>query len=696
MFSRLRLERGLPLPRSTLAHPHRPVTILGLLIGLMLAGLVLAGVIGVRAQGPLTDPLEPSQPAPAAPAEEWALKYVHGPSGLAVDISRHQIFVAGRDHNHLFTLDGTGKVIAAIPAGDAPWGVTYNASAQKVYVASSINGEVYVQDAVTLQPVTKINLTVGGRMPTFLTSWQHWVFVVSYYDNRLFVIDANTDQITQAIDLPGQGAWGLAIDPASGNAYVSMSGSGILVTLLNLPILGWQPLPINTFRPCGSAAGASPRAMAFDQGRNQLIITCTQDGATEAAGFTPNVVSGPQERWRYPTTLGNMTSGMITVNPVTGNVFFTDDIHNVVVIYPEYGPVATVQVGMLPEGVVYDPVLDRVLVANRGSDTITLLQDTYLPGLWQPNDVAVDPDTKRIYVTSRENDTLFVYNTNVAPWQQLYRVPVGDWPWGVAVDPTVGSPRVYVVNYGSGTVQVFDATTLDLLKTFSGLSVPTQVAVNPTTRQAFVVNRGMNELWVIDGVSLTRVRTIRLEAEGAWGVAVDSKRNLVFVSIRNGGWLRAYDGNNDWADIAGIPDRPCGAALGDEPYDMDVNPTSGKLYIACAHGGSVNRMAVVQDGNGVWEVLALLNTGNGGDNGGGGVAVNKSTGHIYFTGSLDGTVTVFNDHERRLGTLAVGRDPFGAAADAKANRVYVVLRGENRVVALNDRWYQGWLPQIHR
>ncbi len=104
MFSRLRLERGLPSPRSPLAHPHRPVTILALLIGLSLAGLVLASAIRVRAQGPLTDPLEPSQPAPAAPAEELALQYVRGPSGLAVHTSRHHIFVAGRDHNHLFTL----------------------------------------------------------------------------------------------------------------------------------------------------------------------------------------------------------------------------------------------------------------------------------------------------------------------------------------------------------------------------------------------------------------------------------------------------------------------------------------------------------------------------------------------------------------------------------------------------------------
>ena len=691
MFSRSRLELGLPAQRSVPTCSHRPVTILGLLIGLM-----LAGVIGVRAQGQLTDPLEPSYPASVAPAEEWPLKYVVGPSGLAVDVSRHHIFVAGRDEDHLFTLDGTGKVLTYIPTREAPWGVTYNAAAQKVYAASSNYGEVTVQDAVTLQPVTTINLTPSGRMPTFLASWQHWVFVVSYYDNCLFVIDANTDKITQAINLPGKGAWGLAIDPASGNAYVSMSTTGILVTLLNVPLVGWQPLPLNTFRPCGTGTGVSPDAMAFDAGRNQLIIACRQSAATELAGFTPNVVSGPQERWRYPVTTFNTMGGMITVNPVTGNVFFTDDFHNVVVIYPEYGPVATVQVGLRPEGVVYDPVLDRVLVANRGSNTITLLQDTYIPGLWHPNDVAVDPGTKRIYVTSRENKALFVYDTIASPWRELYRVPVGNLPWGVAVDPTPGSQRVYVVNYGSGTLQVFDATTLTLLKTFSGLNAPTLVAVNTTTRQVFVVNRGMNELRVIDGVNLTSVRVIRLEAEGAWGVAVDPMHNRVFVSIRNGGWLRAYDGNNDWGDLSGIPSHPCGGSVGDELYNMDFNPSNNKLYIACAHEGSVNRMAVVQYSNGVWETLPLLVSGNGGANGGGGVAVNQATGHIYFTNSLDGTVSVFDNHEQRLGTLTVGSDPFGATADSTANRIYVVLRGGNRVIALNDRWHQEWLPQIFR
>ncbi len=74
--------------------------------------------------------------------------------------------------------------------------------------------------------------------------------------------------------------------------------------------------------------------------------------------------------------------------------------------------------GSFPEGVAVDPAGARVYVANRGPDTVTV----------------IDAATHRVITT----------------------VPVGDDPEDLAVDPT--GARVYVANRGEGTVSVIDTT----------------------------------------------------------------------------------------------------------------------------------------------------------------------------------------------------------------------------------------------
>ena len=78
--------------------------------------------------------------------------------------------------------------------------------------------------------------------------------------------------------------------------------------------------------------------------------------------------------------------------------------------------VATVSVGDVPEGVGVNPTTDRVYVANKFDDTVSVIDGAS--------------------------------NTVIAT------VPVGDLPQGVAVNPT--SNRIYVANTLDDTVSVID------------------------------------------------------------------------------------------------------------------------------------------------------------------------------------------------------------------------------------------------
>jgi len=82
-----------------------------------------------------------------------------------------------------------------------------------------------------------------------------------------------------------------------------------------------------------------------------------------------------------------------------------------------------------------------------------------------------------------------------------------------------------------------------------------------------------------------------------------------------------------------------------------------------------------------------LPVGNGGANGGGGVAIDTATGNVFFTNSLDDTVSVISGASNMvIRTLTAGDEPFGAAIDSGTRRVYVGNRGSNNLSLFMDAY----------
>ena len=80
-------------------------------------------------------------------------------------------------------------------------------------------------------------------------------------------------------------------------------------------------------------------------------------------------------------------------------------------------------------------------------------------GLIHPKAIAVHQGQNMLFITSRDNNQLLkvnpLGNTVVAT------VATGDEPWGVVVNENTN--RVYVSNYASADVWVYDANTLALI-----------------------------------------------------------------------------------------------------------------------------------------------------------------------------------------------------------------------------------------
>jgi YVTN family beta-propeller protein len=310
---------------------------------------------------------------------------------------------------------------------------------------------------------------------------------------------------------------------------------------------------------------------------------------------------------------------------------------------------------------------------------------TVVPGFSYPNDVAINRTTHWVYVSGRSSNLLtMIDGLSLAV---LKSVSVGQQPWGVAVNPATN--KVYVANFASDSIHVLDASTLAVLDIIPVGPKPTFVRVNEVTNRVFVVTYGNNSVVVLDGATDT-IRDVKSSGGfGAWGLAVNPTLNRLYISNRDTGSVTTLDGANGFQVINNQTVAPCGP-MGSSPYGLGFNPKIAKLYIACAPDVSVNGAAIYSAGPGGLSQRVYVAIGEGGADGGGGVAVNTdntatATGNVFITNSAADTVSVLSGASNQVtATIPVGGNPFGVAVDPGTGRVFVANRYSDDVSVFKD------------
>jgi YVTN family beta-propeller protein len=305
-----------------------------------------------------------------------------------------------------------------------------------------------------------------------------------------------------------------------------------------------------------------------------------------------------------------------------------------------------------------------------------------VPGLSHPNDVAINPTTHRVYVSGRDDNRLtMIDGMSLAV---LKSVTVGQQPWGVAVNPNPAINKIYVANFASGNIHVLDATDLTVKKVIWVGPYPTFVRINESTNQVFVVTYGNNSVVVLDGATDAVLDTKSSGGFGAWGLAVNPILNRLYISNRDTGSVTTLDGASGFQVLNSQTVAPCGA-MGSSPYGLGFNRNNAKLYVACAPDQSVNGAAIYSAGSDGLSQRVFVTIGEGGADGGGGVAVNPATGNVFITNSAADTVSVISGASSQvLTTIPVGANPFGAGVDPGTGRVFVANRNSDDVSVFKD------------
>ncbi len=187
-------------------------------------------------------------------------------------------------------------------------------------------------------------------------------------------------------------------------------------------------------------------------------------------------------------------------------------------------------------------------------------------------------------------------------------------PRGLALDPE--RQRLYVANFGSGSVSVVDTTNDNVLQTIPNIDTANGVAYDPSQNLIWVSNYKANQITPIqaneDATSFTVLPPLPVGA-GPWGVAYDPVHNYVYVANSLDSSVSVIDAGT----------QTLLATLGgsfNQPHHLVVNPIAGKVYVANSGHNSVT----VVEGTAVSKEVQLWDSGRAY-----GLAVDETRNLVY-------------------------------------------------------------------
>jgi YVTN family beta-propeller protein len=513
----------------------------------------------------------------------------------------------------------------------------------------------------------------------------------------------------------GASAQGIAIDTATGTAYVANIGNNT-ISVINTRTCNAVDFSGCAQAPASIADPRGPIALAVDQSTDTVYVADIGDNFS-GTSHTVTVINGA-------TCNGHQHAGCGQTPP-------------------------TVQVGHGPDGVAIDQATHTVYVANNGANnnnghTVSVINAATCNGTHQagcgqtpatiqighgPFWIAVDQVTHTAYTANNTDSTVSVINTAICNasqhsgcGQRTPAVPVGVHPYALAIDPVLHT--VYVINNLDDTLSAINAATCQAADT-SGCGqrpptsqvgeAPQAVVTAPATGTVYAANFVDSTVSVINAAacSATSTRGCRRPAPtavagpGPDAVAVDGALHTLYAADGSGDTVSVINAATCNAARRGGCERPAATIqVSNNPGGIAIDQATSTVYVTNGGGNTVSVINAATcnavDTSGCGQAPATVTVGTGPA----GIAVNQATSTVYVanagTTSPGDTVSVINaatcNAHRHTGcsqipaTVTVGAAPLGVAANPATDTVYVTNFGDffgNTVSVINGATCNG-------
>jgi len=315
-----------------------------------------------------------------------------------------------------------------------------------------------------------------------------------------------------------------------------------------------------------------------------------------------------------------------------------------------------------------------------------------------PRALSFNPVTHRLYAVDQDGNSVIVVDRKGS----RSSIAVGHAPNCLVVDSAVN--RIYVANAGSGDASVIDGATDRVVKTLPGEQHPYAIGFNSALHRAYVANTYSNKVTMIDTaansveqlpvgskdyveadshrkraffISYEDPALTMLDATNAihhedlgfshpWGLAVDEKRGIVYVTEIGRNTLIAYheeDGKTDKVPTGAMPDA------------VAIDETANRIYVANYVGDSVT----VVDGA-TMKSVATVAAGHHPQ----ALALDGKRHRIFVANTHSNNATVIDGATNRaLATIPAGMHPYAVIVDPDSGDAYVANYGSHPVTKLD-------------
>ena len=338
------------------------------------------------------------------------------------------------------------------------------------------------------------------------------------------------------------------------------------------------------------------------------------------------------------------------------NNAFAQTLHNrtlyeIVKQSSELNGKAQIDVGIEPIAIGIHELTNKVYVANRGSDSISVIAGDSntkikdIPVGNRPVVIGINPLRDKVYVSNFNSANISVIST--ATDTKIKDISVGDNPSDIAIDEYKN--RVYVLNQGSDSISIIENDT-KIGKDIPLENEPYAIGIvrnNSFKNTLYVTHAFSNNVSIISGENYTKISNDISVGDFPAAIDVDefANRDLIYVANSGSDDITIIDGTNNTK----INDF----SVGDNPMDVKVvRPDLFTSKILIANAGS-NNISVI-DENGLVEYIPVGKSPVA-------IGFNQRTNTIYVANLFSNGISVIDGVNNALvARILVSVSPFNA------------------------------------